>query len=143
LNRLEARVEISKGVDEVFDYLIAPAHMLEWMQGVLAVTAPSTGSLGVGSTFHLRWQLPGRVLETTYEVLVCEAGRAFTYQSTISSVRRLVSFRLEAIASGTRLTCSIEQELHSFFQHEVAMAAQATQRLLEAELQSLKKAVES
>jgi uncharacterized protein YndB with AHSA1/START domain len=143
LSRLEARVEISKGIDEVFDYLVAPAHTLEWMQDVLAVTSPSVGVVEAGATFHHRWQLLDHVLETTYEVLVCEVGRTFIYQSTISSVRRLVSFQLEATAGGTRLTCCIEQDLHAFFLQEAALAELAAQRLVEASLQTLKEVVES
>jgi uncharacterized protein YndB with AHSA1/START domain len=90
MSRLEATVEISKTPHQVFAYVIDPMHTPQWMHAVLAVSSLSSDPVEVGSTFHHCWQLLDHLLETTYEVLECEPGRTFTYQS-------IVSFELDAL----------------------------------------------
>ena len=88
----------------------------------------------VGSTFHHCWKLVDRLLETTYEVLECEPGRTFTYQSIVSSVRRLVCLRLESTARGIRIDCYVEQDLSPLFQKDAPWAVHTAQQHLKSDL---------
>ena len=142
MSRLEASVEISRAAGEVFAYVIDPVHTPEWMHAVLAVSNLSSDSVEVGTTFHHRWQLLGRLLDTTYEVLECDPGRTFTYQSIISSVRRLVCLRLEATARGIRIDCYVEQDLSPLFQKDAPWAVHTAQQHLESDLLCLKEGLE-
>jgi hypothetical protein len=96
----------------------------------------------VGTTFHHRWHLVDHLLETTYEVLECDPGRTFTYQSIVSSVRRLVCLRQEPTAEGTRLTCCIEQDLSLLFQQGAPQAEHTAQQHLQSDLLCLKEVLE-
>ena len=143
MSRREATVEISKTPDEVFAYVIDPMHTPQWMHAVLASSSLSSDPMEVGATFHHRWHLIDRLLETTYEVLECDPNRRFTYQSIVSSVRRLVCLCLEPTAGGARLTCCIEQDLMSpLFQQDAVLATYTAQRCLESDLLSLKRVLE-
>src|SRR5438874_337841 len=142
MSRLEASVEISRAADQVFAYVIDPMHTPQWMHAVLAGSSLSSDPIEVGTTFHHRWQLLNRLLDTTYEVLECEPGRTFTYQSIVSSVRRLVCLRLEPTAEGTRLTCCIEQDLSPLFQQDAPRAVHTAQQHLQSDLLCLKEALE-
>ena len=108
------------------------------MHAVLAVSSLSSDSVEVGTTFHHCWQLLDRLLDTTYEVLECEPGRTFTYQSIVSSVRRLVCLRLEPTVEGTRFTCCIEQDLSPLFQQDAPRAGHTAQQHLQSDLLCLK-----
>jgi uncharacterized protein YndB with AHSA1/START domain len=143
MSRLEASVQISKAVGEVFAYVIDPTHTPDWMHAVLAVTMQSEKPVEVGTTFQHRWQLLDRLLDTTYEVLECEPSRSFTYQSIVSLVPRLVCLRLERTAGGTRLTCCIEQDLSPLIEQDAALVGPTVQQHLESDLLCLKKVLES
>jgi uncharacterized protein YndB with AHSA1/START domain len=143
MSKLEASIQISKAVGEVFAYVIDPAHTPDWMHTVLAVTRQSEEPVAVGTTFQHRWQLLDRLLDTTYEVLECEPGRRFTYQSIVSLVPRLVCLRLEQTAGGTRLICCIEQDLSPLFEQHAALVALTVQQHLQSDLLCLKKVAES
>ena len=142
MSRREATVEISKTPDEVFAYVIDPMHTPQWMHAVLASSSLSSDPMEVGATFHHRWHLIDRLLETTYEVLECDPNRRFTYQSIVSSVRRLVCLCLEPTAEGTRFICCIEQDLSPLFQQDAALAMHSLQQHLESDLLSLKEVLE-
>jgi uncharacterized protein YndB with AHSA1/START domain len=143
MSKLEASIQISKAVGEVFAYVIDPAHTPDWMHTVLAVTRQSEEPVAVGTTFQHRWQLLDRLLDTTYEVLECEPGRTFTYQSIVSLVPRLVYLRLERMAGGTRLTCCVDQDPSAILEQDAALVALTVQQHLQSDLLCLKKAVES
>ena len=112
------------------------------MSSVVAVTCIAPAASGVGTIFRHRWKLLGRVLETTYEVLEWDPGRAFVYQSIAGSECSFVRSSFAPMSSGTQLTWRVDYNLLASFQQNMPLAVRAAQHLLDVDLLTLKAMLE-
>ena len=140
--RLDSSIEIRKAAQDVFAYVTDPAQMPRWMSSVVAVTCIAPAVSGVGTIFRHRWNLLGQVLETTYEVLEWDPGRAFVYQSIAGSECSFVRSSFAPTSSGTQLTWRVDHDLLASFQQDMPLAVRAMQQLLDVDLLTLKAVLE-
>ena len=52
--RITSRIEIQRSIQEVFEFVAAPEHLLLWAAGVAGAARTDPGPLGLGATFALR-----------------------------------------------------------------------------------------
>ncbi len=139
---LEASIEIGNVAGEVFAYVTAPERMPIWMSNVVSVTRTSPEALRVGTIFHQRWKLLGRLLETTYAVLEHDPPRAFADQGITGPVCCFVRCSFAPLARGTRRTGCGDLDLRAIYHQQALLAARVARRLLEADLLTLEAVLE-
>ncbi len=142
MTHLEASIEISTSMVEVFSYVAVPARMPLWMSSVVSATCASVDAVRVGTIFHQRWQLLGRLLETTCEVLEYEPPRAFAYQGVTGAVCCFVHSGCAPLAHGTRLSWHSALDLRAVFHQQLPLAVSVAQRLLEVDLLTVRAVLE-
>jgi uncharacterized protein YndB with AHSA1/START domain len=140
--RLESSIEIGKAPRQVFAFAAMPAQMQVWMSGVLMTTCAGAEAIGTGSRFQQHWKLLGQVIETIYEVLEYDPDHALAYQGIAGPVCCLVRCSFTPLATGTRLTWCSDVDLRTVFHQQAPLAACVAQRLLEADLLTLKAVLE-
>lgn len=140
--RLEASVEISKAVSEVFAYVSNPARAPEWMSRVITVASFPPGDQGVGTTLHIRSKLLGRVYETTYEAIEYAPPHRLTCKSIAGPASSLLSMHCARAGENTLVTLSSLEDLAAVFAQVAPLAARAAQQAMQADLLTLKDLLE-
>jgi membrane protein len=101
-----ASVEIARPPEEVFDYLVG-LNDREWRSGVVEMRLLSDRQHGVGARHIEVRQLLGRRIELAAEVVAYEPPRRWAVRRATGRVRPQVTYELEPLPTGTRVTSSL------------------------------------
>ncbi|MDJ0783509.1 MAG: SDR family NAD(P)-dependent oxidoreductase [Desulfosarcinaceae bacterium] len=97
-------IEIAQPVATVFDYLNHWEYVEEWDPGVVSARKLDSGPPAAGSRYRLRVRLGWRRIPMTYTITASDPPHALTLAGRGETFQVEDRIRLDAIASGTRLT---------------------------------------
>ena len=110
---IDGTTTIDRPVDEVFDYIVDPAHAHEWIQGV--ERAEVTGDLGEGTEVRSSAGFLGVTFDTTATITTYERPTRYAYEGD-DPFRYRLTYELREIADGrTEVTIQGDVDPGGFF----------------------------
>jgi uncharacterized protein YndB with AHSA1/START domain len=107
-------VTIRRSAEDVFAFLADFENVPAWNHAIEETKKTSDGQVGVGTTYRQIRSMPRRS-EEGFEVTDFEPGRRLAVQGRVGPFPSRVSYLLESTEEGTRVTNSVDLELHGAF----------------------------
>ncbi|MFG2334198.1 SRPBCC family protein [Streptomyces sp. NPDC048604] len=114
MSRIEETIDISRSPEEVFAYMMDPAHVPEWQESAVSARKLTDGPLGVGSQFAVKRRFGRREMPTTMQVMEYDPPRSWHFHGVDGPVRGDMMGRIEPLDDGrrSRVTLSLDFESH-------------------------------
>ena len=142
-NRNEHSVEIDRGPDAVFPYLVESDKRLRWMQMLAASEQLDDGEPTLGTRFADVFEAAGRRFDLDAEIVEWEPHRRVAIGIRSSEFESTARQALEDLGGRTRLTTTIDTAYTSRLARLMAgVVTHQAQRQLELDLLRLKGLVE-
>jgi uncharacterized protein YndB with AHSA1/START domain len=109
--RVETSVRIRRPPAEVFAFIADPTNLPRWDPAVREVRRTEDGPVGRGSGLRVTAEEGGRRVAIDTRIVEFEPDRAFGIEATYGGVPLRLTWRLEPVTDGTRLTASGEAEV--------------------------------
>jgi uncharacterized protein YndB with AHSA1/START domain len=106
----ENTVMITRPIEEVFAFLSDFENVPNWNYAIVETRKMSEGPVGVGTIYHQVRSVPSRS-EENFEVIAYNPPHQLEIQGQLGPFPTRLSYALDAIAEGTRVTNSVELEL--------------------------------
>jgi uncharacterized protein YndB with AHSA1/START domain len=107
-------VVIRRSADDVFDFLAQFENVPKWNYAITETRKTSEGPVGVGTTYRQLRSLPSRS-EETFEVTEFEPTQRLAIYASLGPFEGTLTYELEPIDAGTRLTNTADLESHGLF----------------------------
>lgn len=143
MTRVEVSVDITRPVEEVFEFITTFTNNVLWQNGVLEAKITSSGPLGVGSTYAQSSKFLGQRLQFSFEVLEFEPNRMIHFKTTSGTFPVDIVRSVEAIPGGTRVTAIIQGEASGIFKLAAPILDRMTQRQINADYGNLKELLDA
>ena len=143
---IEQSVIIQRPAADIFSYLSASEHLLDWSSVVIAVRSDPCGPLQGGSRLRITTRFLGRWMETTYEVIECQSGSRLTFKGTTGILPWVFSYQFEATRRGTTVSLEVIMPLHlqgGMLGLSEALVENIVKRQLQHDLLTLKDVLEA
>ncbi|MDF2968130.1 MAG: hypothetical protein K0Q93_1908 [Nocardioidaceae bacterium] len=146
-DQVENSVEIRRPVNDVFPYVVTPAHWPQWAGPVIAVdTGTQSGRLHPDEEFTVVSKLMGRQLDTKYRVIEFEENHILHYVCTTGPLPHEFIVRFEPVTNGTRVTQTVvadQDQAGGFFKLAYPLVEKIFARQSAADLQTLRDVLEA
>jgi uncharacterized protein YndB with AHSA1/START domain len=106
----ENTVMIARPIDDVFAFLADFENIPKWNYAIVETRKVSQGAVGVGTIYQQVRSVPSRS-EESFEVTAYNPPRHLEIRGQLGPFPSRLSYALDAIAEGTRVTNSVELEL--------------------------------
>jgi uncharacterized protein YndB with AHSA1/START domain len=106
----ENTVVISRPIEQVFGFLSDFENVPKWNYAILETRKVSEGAVGVGTIYQQVRSVPKRS-EERFEVTAYNPPRHLEIRGQLGPFPARLSYALDALAEGTRVTNSVELEL--------------------------------
>ena len=106
----ENTVMIRRPIEEVFGFLAQFENVPKWNYAIVETRKVSEGPVGVGTIYHQVRSVPSRS-EERFEVTVYNPPRHLEVQGQLGPFPSRLSYALDALPEGTRVTNTAELEL--------------------------------
>ena len=106
----ENTVMIRRPIEDVFAFLSDFENIPKWNYAIVETRKVSEGAVGVGTIYHQVRSVPSRS-EESFEVTAYNPPRQLEIRGQLGPFPSRLSYALDAIAEGTRVTNSVELEL--------------------------------
>jgi carbon monoxide dehydrogenase subunit G len=103
-------VVISRPIQDVFGFLADFENVPKWNYAVIETRKVSAGAVSVGTSYRQVRSVPSRS-EERFEVTAFDPPRYLEIQGQLGPFPSRLSYALEAIPGGTRVTNSVELKL--------------------------------
>lgn len=146
MRTLEAEVEITRPVPEVYGYVTEPENWPVWAGPVVAVHTIDARPLRSDARFTTVVKLVGKQFETIHRVTAFEQDKLFSYVSESGPVPSTFTWQFASVSAGTVVTQTIfgdEERTASFFRLAFPLVEAVVQRQMRADLETLKDVLES
>jgi len=141
-DQIENSVVVRRPVDEVFPYVVTPAHWPQWAGPVIAVDAMAgSGPLRPDEEFTVISKVMGKQIDAQYRVTELQQDRRLRYESTTGPLPHEFLMSFESVPEGTRVTQTVvaDQKIASkFFKLAYPLAKKIFSRQAAADLATLK-----
>jgi hypothetical protein len=135
--RADSRLVIRRPAEEVFAFLVDPAHATEWQLAVAEVRSETEPPTRRGSRIRESRRFLGQRFESVLEVTVFEPFGAFAVETVSGPVSFAVAHRLTRLPEGTELGVSLTGDPGAFFALAEALVSRVVQRELETSYRML------
>jgi predicted thioesterase len=98
---MKQSVIIHRPAEDIFTYMIASEHMVDWSSVVIAVRTAPSGPIQGGTTLRITTRFLGQWRETSYEVIECQAASHLTFKGMTGIVPCVFACHLDATETGT------------------------------------------
>lgn len=141
--KLNARLEVERPAEEVFDFLADASNNPRWQKGQVSCVWVSHPPIGVGSIYEQQARFLGRTVTNRFRVIEYEPGRSIVIQSEEGSFPITVHRAVEAIGETRSLiTAEIDGEPGGFFRLVGPVLRGVAQRSVTADYRRLKQLLE-
>ena len=106
----ENTVVIERPIEEVFGFLSDFENIPKWNYAIVETHKVSQGPVGVGTIYQQVRSVPSRS-EERFEVTAYNPPRQLEIRGQLGPFRSRLSYALDAVPEGTRVTNSVELEL--------------------------------
>jgi carbon monoxide dehydrogenase subunit G len=106
----ENTVMIGRPIEEVFGFLADFENIPRWNYAIVETRKVSKGPVGVGTIYRQVRSVPSRS-EERFEVTVYDPPRQLEIQGQLGPFPSRLSYALDAVPEGTRVTNSVELQL--------------------------------
>ena len=106
----ENTVMIRRPIEEVFGFLAQFENVPKWNYAIVETRKVSEGPVGVGTIYQQVRSVPSRS-EERFEVTVYNPPRHLEIQGQLGPFPSRLSYALDALPEGTRVTNTVELEL--------------------------------
>jgi uncharacterized protein YndB with AHSA1/START domain len=106
----ENTVMIARPIEDVFAFLADFENIPKWNYAIVETRKVSQGAVGVGTIYQQVRSVPSRS-EESFEVTAYDPPRHLEIRGQLGPFPSRLSYALDAIAEGTRVTNSVELEL--------------------------------
>jgi uncharacterized protein YndB with AHSA1/START domain len=137
----ENTVVIRRPTEEVFGFLADFENIPKWNYAIAATRKISEGPVGVGTIYQQVRSVPSRS-EEHFEVTAYNPPRQLEIQGQLGPFPSRLSYALNAIPEGTRVTNTIELELRGPGRLLGRVAVPRVRDAVSANLQKLKELLE-
>lgn len=142
---VEARVDIDRAPEEVFDYVSDARLLAQWQPDVETAQAEPPGIPAVGMRGRETRRVPGGRRTFRWEVTECERGRRWALRGVEGAVRAVVTMTLAPAGDGASTTVAygIRFEGHGLGRLVVPLARHGASRDITTNLALLKHRLET
>jgi uncharacterized membrane protein len=142
--RVEESIEITRPLQEVFNYVSDVGNYPEWMAHVLEVLKDTEGPPQQNDRFIVAIKSVGRRFETPYERTSYEANRRYTDRAVGGPVpNQRWDCTFQEVPGGTRLMRAVEAEPGGLLKLLGPLQKRAAERQLGKDLKKLKDVLEA
>jgi uncharacterized protein YndB with AHSA1/START domain len=106
----ENTVMIGRPIEEVFAFLADFENIPRWNYAIVETRKVSKGPVGVGTIYRQVRSVPSRS-EERFEVTAYDPPRQLEIQAQLGPFPSRLSYALDAVPEGTRVTNSVELQL--------------------------------
>jgi uncharacterized membrane protein len=138
----ETSISIGRPIEDVFAVVADPLTFPRWNSAVRAVRHVGGPEREVGSTYSMERELPSGRVENGLEIFAREEPTAVAIRTTSGPTPFVYRYRFSAGAHGTEVHLDAEVELSGAAALVSRLAARAVKRGVDANLASLKQALE-
>jgi uncharacterized protein YndB with AHSA1/START domain len=103
-------VTIGRPIEDVFAFLSDFENVPKWNYAIVETRKVSEGAVGVGTTYRQVRSVPSRS-EESFEVTAYDPPRHLAIQGQLGPFPSRLSYALDALPEGTRVTNSVELQL--------------------------------
>ncbi len=141
--KAEKSIVIQRPIEEVFAFVADQQNAPQWQHGLLEVRRTTEGPLGVGTKHAFVRKFMGKKLEANNEYVTFEPNREITFKSTSGPMPIEASYLTESVATGTKLTSTIQMQAAGFIGLAEPLIGASLRREMEAGLSELKDRLEN
>ena len=139
--RFANSVTVARSPHEIFEYLANFENAPEWNYAIVETRKTSDGPVGVGTTYRQTRSLPSRS-EEAFQVDELEPDQRLAIHGDLGPFEGTLTYELEGVAGGTRITNSAELEAHGLLKIAAPLASSRVGDAVAANLQKLKEILE-
>jgi uncharacterized protein YndB with AHSA1/START domain len=143
VRKVEVRVRIDRGIDDVYAYASTYSTWPEWRGGVSESEQLTDGPVGVGTRIRGGGKLLGRPVGIVIEVTELEPGSRLAYRGAAGPLRTHNIVTFESVAGSTQVTWTDDVELRGIFGLLEPLMGRMVRRGYEADLGRLKAILEA
>jgi uncharacterized protein YndB with AHSA1/START domain len=136
------KVTIRKSAEDVFAFLADFENVPAWNHAIEETKKTSDGQVGVGTTYRQIRSMPRRS-EEGFEVTDFEPGGRLAVQGRVGPFPSRVSYLLKSTEQGTRVTNSVDLELHGAFRLGGPLVVSRVRQAVAANLEKLRQVLEA
>ena len=141
--RATAEIKINSPIDEVWGFVSNVENMGRWVEGIEDPTRTSDGDLGVGSTFHSKYNYRGKSFDMDHEVDSFDPPTSFGTRSIEGPFAYEGTLLLAESEGGTTVSNTIEVGSDSWMTTVMfAVFGPLTRRMMRGQLMKELKALE-
>ena len=137
----ENTVTIRRPVADVFAFLADFENVPAWNYAIVETRMVAPGPVRVGTTYRQVRSVPSRS-EEDFEVTVFEPASRLEVQGELGPFRARLSYTLEPVAGGTRLTNAVELHGSGLLSVVMPLATSRVKRAVAANLDTLREILE-
>jgi Polyketide cyclase / dehydrase and lipid transport len=137
----ENMVTIRRPVADVFAFLADFENVPGWNYAIVETRKVTPGPVGVGTTYRQVRSVPRRS-EEDFEVTVFEPASRLEVQGELGPFRARLSYALEPVAGGTRLTNAVTLQGSGLLSAVTPLASSRVKRAVAANLDTLREILE-
>jgi carbon monoxide dehydrogenase subunit G len=133
----ENTVMIGRPIEDVFAFLSDFENVPKWNYAIVETHKVSEGPVGVGTTYRQVRSVPSRS-EERFEVIAYDPPRHLAIQGQLGPLPSRLSYALEGLQEGTRVTNSVELKLRGLGRLLGPVAVARVRDAVDANLRKLK-----
>ena len=141
MGTFENTVTIRRSVEDVFRFLADFENLPRWNYAIVETRKVSQGPVGVGTIYQQVRSVPSRS-EERFEVTAHDPPRQLEIQGQLGPFPSRLSYALDAVPEGTRVTNAVELELRGPGRLLGRVAVPGVRDAVAANLQKLKELLE-
>jgi uncharacterized protein YndB with AHSA1/START domain len=135
-------VVIHRSPHDVFQFLAEFENVPKWNYAIVETRKTSQGPVGVGTTYRQVRSIPARAHED-FEITAFEPDRHLAIRGTLGPFEGTLSYILEPVGEGTRLTNAADLEGHGIMRVAAPLAARRIREAVATNLGKLKGLLEA
>jgi uncharacterized protein YndB with AHSA1/START domain len=139
----EVTTFINRPPQEVFDFTIDPANVLQWQNGAVSARWSSEGPAGVGSTIHSVNRFLGREVVMDAEITQWNPPNVWGQKAANGQLKLENTNKCESKDGGTLFVQSFKGAVGGFFRVAEGLAMKQIQKQIETDGNALKMLLEA
>jgi hypothetical protein len=136
-------IDVARGADGLYEYLVKPANIAEYVGPIRRIRATDVGPVGAGTRLAVEVHFLGIRFTQRAECTVHEPPERFECRSVGGRFNFTAGFTLERTARGSRLNGWGKASAPSLFRFAEPVVSYFMERQVERDLARLKKVLEA